>query len=656
MKLIRVRIQNFRSIVDSTPVDIEERVTVLIGKNEQGKTTFMKGLASFASQRPYTPSDLPNHLRPQLEEKLPAGIPIVTIWLAVEAQVDPQRLTQVIPNIERLSTFKVTRYYDGHYESKAVDEEGIETPISFARPDITSLVSDLKSRIEELRAKLNEHAVRDTAFADGNTQAQSLIADFLASDFSDAAGLDNLIKTFTTALKALPGQDQAIQNEMAAASKRLQSLQADIAQKLAFNAEGIFIKSIPKFFMHSTVLDRIPNDVGVLPFTADPEGTSKGMANLCKAAGLSTQKIAQLSNADTQRREAFEDHYRSRISGGLNEFWTQETYLVYFRIEKEKLSVSISDSTYAPRIAPSERSDGFQWYLSFYSAMLTEVNSAEPPVILLDNPGLELHADGQADIRRFLEEKLPPAQVIYVTHSSAMIDPYNLEQIRKVQLGNPEGTKISNLEFKDAGDLLEPVRSAIGASLVSSLFFNKYNILVEGAADKPILEAAFKLTTTISGDIVINGSIAETKGLLTHFYLQAKLPFVIYLDADSGGRTLKSELTANNIPEQKIAMLDSLIEVPAGTDSELEDALSVDFYHKAVSATYPDKPVQPPTGRFKRTKHYETVFKQEHKIGFSKKRVAETLKRLLLETGGDDESRSNLQKVTTGLRGKLKTE
>jgi predicted ATP-dependent endonuclease of OLD family len=48
-------------------------------------------------------------------------------------------------------------------------------------------------------------------------------------------------------------------------------------------------------------------------------------------------------------------------------------------------------------------------------------------VLLLDNPGLELHLDGQRDIKRFLEEKVSlDSQVVYVTHSPAMVDSFNL--------------------------------------------------------------------------------------------------------------------------------------------------------------------------------------------------------------------------------------
>lgn len=65
------------------------------------------------------------------------------------------------------------------------------------------------------------------------------------------------------------------------------------------------------------------------------------------------------SNSDTPQRETYEDHYKAHISGGLNEFWTQAEYSVHFRLEKEQLSLSISDGNYSRKIPPLDRSEGF---------------------------------------------------------------------------------------------------------------------------------------------------------------------------------------------------------------------------------------------------------------------------------------------------------
>lgn len=663
VKLRRAQVQHFRSIVDSGLVEIEDRVTVLIGKNEQGKTTFLRALASSNPKVVYSPADLPNHLRPSLEEGKPSEIPIVTLWLSLEPP-DLAPLRDIVPDITSTQYFRVIRFYDGHHAYESVNQDGVIQALRFSSSPIEDHVDALRKHSETLKAKLTTHGSRLATFAPALPQADSHINQFIASDFRNLEQNENLVKTFATGLTSLPGQDAAIQEDIASALKDIQAVNSAIALALQKDPVKIFEQTLPHFVLHSTILDKIPNEVSIAEFVKSPEATSKGMANLCGVAGLSMQKIQQLaSSTDTPTREGFEDHFRARVSGGINEFWTQETYTVHFRFEKDKMSVSISDGTYSRRIAPAERSDGFQWYLSFYAAMLNEVSSSDSTVFLLDNPGLELHADGQKDIKKFLEEKLPAsAQVLYVTHSSAMIDPFNLEQIRQVDLrGDMQGTKIGPLAFKEGKDfdLLEPVRSAIGASLASSLIFNEFNVLVEGAADKPILEGAFRaIHKDTTRKILVNGSVAESKdGFLVRFYQRAGLPFVVYLDADSSGRDLARRLEGWGVPNERILDLANVI-TREGQDFELEDVLTGPFYHAAVQAAYPESPVEAPgePGAGKRTKYYEDNFKQTHKIGFNKRRVGEKVKKLLLDGAADDGSIQELKKVTDAILALLETQ
>jgi predicted ATP-dependent endonuclease of OLD family len=44
MKLRTVQIRMFRNILDSTEVEIDEKVTCLVGKNESGKSAFLNAL------------------------------------------------------------------------------------------------------------------------------------------------------------------------------------------------------------------------------------------------------------------------------------------------------------------------------------------------------------------------------------------------------------------------------------------------------------------------------------------------------------------------------------------------------------------------------------------------------------------------------------
>lgn len=44
MRLVKVQVQNYRSIIDSGELDIEKIKTVFVGINEAGKTTLLKAI------------------------------------------------------------------------------------------------------------------------------------------------------------------------------------------------------------------------------------------------------------------------------------------------------------------------------------------------------------------------------------------------------------------------------------------------------------------------------------------------------------------------------------------------------------------------------------------------------------------------------------
>jgi hypothetical protein len=528
----------------------------------------------------------------------------------------------------------------------------------FAAPDVKVELDGIHLTIGTLKSKFAAHAARVPGFAANAEKIEQVTQGLLDEVQKDPAQVGNAIKTFSTAIKGITAQDQPILDDITTAVNELEAARVAIQNIYGQDLAKVLSDSLPRILFHSTTTDKIPNEVNVADFVKDPEGTSKGMANLCRVAGLTPQSTRDLAaTTDTSQVQSYEDYYNGTVSGGLNEFWTQALYEVHFRIDKDRLIVTISDGGYTPRIVPSDRSDGFQWYLSFYATLQNETGLHNETVLLLDNPGLELHMDGQRDIKRFLEEKVAlSSQVIYVTHSPAMVDPFNLRQIRTVELlPNHEGTKVRCLAPLDkATDLLEPVRSAIGMSLASSLIFNNWNILVEGAADKPIVEGIFfHHYPDRRSKILVNGSLSQSKETFLGLYQRANLPYVILLDADSGGRDLASSLQSFGIPTNRIVDLRDVFG-DRQNDFELEDILSADFYHKAVLNAYPSNPVDlPSSSTRKRTAIYADAFKAQYNIGFNKRRVAESVKELLSLRQEDRETQDNLGTLSTALVAKL---
>ncbi len=231
MKVRVVQVLNFRSVVDSEPVEITDRVTVLIGKNEKGKTNFLRALVSFNPKNRYTTSDLPNHLRAQLEEANAAEIPIVKLWLSPDVQ-ERQRLREIVPNVESVEEFIVTKYFDSHYAYTAKTTGGAEAPVQFAVARLNSYSEAMTKEAESLKAKLNAHALRFPTFANAKPQADAHIDQFVSSNFEDRASIENLVNTFLTSLKGLPGQDPAIQADIASTSRTIETKFAELQQAL----------------------------------------------------------------------------------------------------------------------------------------------------------------------------------------------------------------------------------------------------------------------------------------------------------------------------------------------------------------------------------------------------------------------------------------
>ena len=98
-------------IVDSGPVEIEEGVTVIIGKNEQGKTNFLKAIRAFNPDERFSPGNLPNHLRPTIEDRPASEIPIVKLWFAIEPQ-DMNKLSEIAENSDSVSELMCVKNYD----------------------------------------------------------------------------------------------------------------------------------------------------------------------------------------------------------------------------------------------------------------------------------------------------------------------------------------------------------------------------------------------------------------------------------------------------------------------------------------------------------------------------------------------------------------
>ena len=108
----------------------------------------------------------------------------------------------------------------------------------------------------------------------------------------------------------------------------------------------------------------------------------------------------------------------------------------------------------------------------------------QPSILLLDEPGLNLHAMAQNDFLRFIDESLAPKhQVIYSTHSPFMINLDHLNRVRTVQDVDDRGTVISDDVLTNDQETLFPVQVALSYRMAQSLFLAPHCLMVNAPSD-----------------------------------------------------------------------------------------------------------------------------------------------------------------------------
>jgi predicted ATPase len=283
--------------------------------------------------------------------------------------------------------------------------------------------------------------------------------------------------------------------------RRLMVQQDDAARARNVGRELVahLLERLPRslYFSHYSVLPgrvSVPRLQRLPPSQLSPgERTARSLLRL---AGVATGDFAE--SAYEVRKAALEAAADS-ISQEVLRYWSQSRDLaveldVDFRPDgggagpAPFLDIRIRDQRHRVTMNFDERSGGFVWFFSFVAA-LSEVREADQVILLLDEPGLGLHAAAQADLLRYIGEQLAPChQVVYTTHSPFMIDVDAPRRVRTVEDVEAEGTKVRMPDRASSRDTLAPLQGALAWRAAGQLDLGPRTLLVPGPADLLYLE------------------------------------------------------------------------------------------------------------------------------------------------------------------------
>jgi hypothetical protein len=233
------------------------------------------------------------------------------------------------------------------------------------------------------------------------------------------------------------------------------------------------------------------------------------------------------------------------------------------------------------------RGTGLRRLLSLVVGLSEADFREEQHLILFDEPEYALHADSQRLIRSVLERlaDLPSVQVIYATHSPAMINPFRASGVRVLRRASADGHATTKVEAKAFLENFRPVRQELGMLASDSLLFAPVTVVVEGPTEQVCVPQAvvrlelegvegFSGASELLGQIAILQGFGDSIEYLVRLVEAQGFKAFVFLDGDKRYSTLTTKL-ANLHPAAKV------ITFPEGT--EFEEIVPPEVYVEAVA-------------------------------------------------------------------------
>ncbi len=223
------------------------------------------------------------------------------------------------------------------------------------------------------------------------------------------------------------------------------------------------------------------------------------------------------------------------------------------------------------RLYPKQRSRGVRWFLSFYLELQAAALSKNGSniVILIDEPGVSLHARAQEDVLKVFDNIKERVQIIYTTHSPHLIDLNKLYRLLAVQRAVEED-ELSETKILDAKslttastDTLSPIYSLMGIRLSEQKFIQKKNnIILEDIATFYYMKALTDMKNFEKQVFYLPATGVSNISSLVNMLLGWGIDFLVLTGANKEGDELKYDLTkhlfANNEDQanKKLIQLD----------------------------------------------------------------------------------------------------
>ena len=577
MKLKKYTVKEFRSVLDSGEINIDDKVTCLVGKNESGKTALLQALyrvhpinaadATFDLDYDYPRQEIGDYKDAIENDKRKET---VVVSCEYEIEDDDEKLVSDVfgGSVLKGRTFVLNAYYG-------------DQPRDFDMP------------VDEGAAR--RHLAENSNFSAPLQKQLKSVGDWDA---------------FSAALEKT--------TEVTIEGAMLGVLVAEVIEKGL--AHYIFSEmiwpSVPKFLYFDEYYQMEGRaNLNALIQREDTDTLKKSdhpLLGLIHLARLDPRKLIKIESTEelTVGLESGGNYLTKRIM----KHWSQNQHIrMSFDIRDGKpkdpegmqdgvnILGRIYDTVHDVHTPLGSRSHGFIWFFSFFAWYEDIKRKKQNVILLLDEPGLSLHGRAQSDLLDYFESDLIEHQIIYTTHSPFMVDPQKFERVRIVQdlsideegmlPRDKDGTKVFTDVLSATDDSLFPLQGALGYEIQQTLFIAPNSLVVEGPSDMLFLRAmSVQLQRDgragLSGRWVITpvGGSSKVSAFVSLLSPQKGMNIVVLLDIQHKDRQYIENLYKKKLLKQKQVL--TYADFLNQKEADIEDIFSREFYVKLVNEEF----------------------------------------------------------------------
>ena len=545
MNVTQLRVQNYRSLSDTGWVEIDN-LTCLVGRNESGKTAFMRAaekLNPAYGDGKYVPyAEYPREEWPEYSDR---------------HDEDPD---VVASGRFRLDDDDVAAIEAAFTEDIVADRE-ITVHRDYASERHWELALAEDACLSHLRETHDFGEKTDSELANAE---------------SVAALPEGVYKTVESELGGEP----------------VPTLAADIGQTVLSERLPAF-----RFVGEYSVMNGMI-DIEALLERRENGDLSPGdhvFLSLLAVAGLDLESLREVEDWRETITEL--EAASAAVSDRAMEYWSQSGD-IGIRIqragtEKEPvLDVRVENRDQRVTVEFEQRSHGFRRFFSTFCQLSELERTDDDLVLLLDEPGLNLHARAKQEFLEFLKNELATKHsAIYTAHSPFMIDEETVHRVRMVLGDPPDGENVVADVSKADEYTRFPLRNVFEFDLMDTLLVYPQTLLVEQKADHVVLYVLSQMLRDAGKEgldsrwTVIPVKNPDNVGTFISLFGEDRLDVAALLEEKPAWKE-----PARGRGETESPLIDIPVklasEYSASEDATIEDVLSDQLYLQLVNGAY----------------------------------------------------------------------